>query len=95
MLVKATLAAVGLSAALHCALVVSLDFICVPAHPLALLSVALALAAKLVVLVLAEAGSQLSLLLQQLLDLVGECDVGEVETAVFVVVSLLLSRVAE
>jgi hypothetical protein len=35
------------------------------------------------------------LLLDELLDLVGQCDIGEIEPAVLVVVAVLLSIVAE
>jgi hypothetical protein len=94
-LVQAALAAVGLRAALHAALVVPLNFVGVPAHALPLLGVALALTAELVVLVLAEPVGQLSLLIEQLLDLVGQRDVGQEKPAVLVVVAFLLRRIAE
>jgi hypothetical protein len=93
-LVEAALTAIWLATGLDGALVVSLNLIRIPPHALALLLGALALTGELIVLVLAESRCELSLFLEELLDLVGECDVGEEETAVFVVIAFLLCGVA-
>lgn len=90
MLVQAALAAVGLGAALDRALVVSFNLVRISAHALTLLSVPLALAVELVVFVLAQPCRKLAFLLEQLLDLVSQCYVGQEETAVFVIVSFFL-----
>lgn len=100
-LVEAALAAVGLAAGLDGALVVPLNLIGVAPHPLALLVVAVAVAGELVVLhrvqryfVLAEPVDELVLFVDEVLHLVGEGDVGQVQAAVFVIVAVLLNRVA-
>jgi hypothetical protein len=46
-------------------------------------------------LVLAETSKKIVLLLDEVLDLVGQCDIGQIEPAVLVVVTVFLSIVAE
>jgi hypothetical protein len=96
-LVETALAAIGLAACLDGALVVPLNLIGIAPHPLALLIVAVTVAGELVVLhrvqryfVLAEPVDELVLLVDEVLHLVGERDVGQIQAAVFVIVAVLL-----
>lgn len=93
-LVETALRAVGLSTGLDSTAIVALDFISVPPHTFALFILTIALAGKLVVLVLAESLSELMLFLDEFFHLRGEGDVGEVQAAVFVIVSVFLVGIA-
>lgn len=97
MLVETALATIGLAAGLDSALVIPLNLIGVAPHALALLIVAVTVAGELVVLhrvqryfVLAEPVDKLVLLVDEVLHLVGERDVGQIQAAVFVIVAVLL-----
>ena len=88
-LVEAALGPVGLPTHLHSALVVPLDLVRIPAHALALLGLLLAATEELLILdrldpylVLPQPRDKLALVLDEILHLVGEGDVGQQQPAV-------------
>jgi hypothetical protein len=89
-LVKTALRTVGLSTGLNSTAIVAFNFISIPPHTFALLVLTITLTGKLVVLVLAESLGELMLFLDEFLHLRGEGDVGEVQAAVFMIVSIFL-----